>query len=84
MRLIYTCDEQEKGGPSMVKELIINGERCANLPGSNYWVTRDGTLFKMYAVGLHPNRPGYYVSRKLTKRYYSKGQLARLYRKFIN
>ena len=68
----------------MVKELIINGERCVNLPDSDYWVTRDGTLFKLYALGVHGNRPGYYVCHKHTKRYYSKGQLAKLYRKFIN
>ncbi len=68
----------------MVNELIINGERCANLPDSDYWVTRDGTLFKLYSLGTHGNRPGYNVTRKSTKRYYSKGQLAKLYRKFIN
>ena len=68
----------------MVNELIINGERCANLPGSNYWVTRDGTAYKLLPLMPHGKRPGYRVARHATIKYYSKGQLAELYRKFIN
>ena len=68
----------------MIKEVFINGERCVNLPGSDYYVTREGTMFKVLPLSPHGKRPGYRVARGTTKRYYSKEQLARLYSKFIN
>lgn len=67
----------------MIKEVFINGERCVNLPGSDYYVTREGTMFKLYSLSTHGKRPGYNVTRGSTKKYYSKAQLAELYRKFI-
>lgn len=65
-------------------EIFINGKRCVNLPGSDYYVTPEGTLFKMLPLSTHCKRPGYQVTREHTKKYYSKEQLARLYKKFNN
>lgn len=67
----------------MIREVFINGERCVNLPGSDYYVTREGTLFKLCSLSTHGKRSGYQVTRKHTKKYYSKEQLAQLYQKYI-
>lgn len=63
-------------------EIFIDGKRCVNLPGSDYYVTPEGTLLKMLPLSTHGKRPGYQVTREHTKKYYSKEQLAKLYKKF--
>lgn len=83
MRLIYTCDEQEKGGPSMV-DVTYNGTKCVQLPGSDYYVTCEGTLIRVTSLVTKPKRDGYMVTRKGTQRYYSRRQLIQLYEKYSN
>lgn len=52
------------------------------LPDSDYYVTCEGTLYKVTRLVTFKDRPGYRVTRKGTQRYYSKEQLAALYRKY--
>lgn len=63
-------------------EIFIDGKRCVNLPGSDYYVAPEGTLIKVLPMSPHGKRPGYRVARGATKKYYSKEQLAKLYKKF--
>lgn len=63
-------------------EIFIDGKRCVNLPGSDYYVTCEGTLLRVTSLVTKPNRKGYMVTRKGTQKYYSKEQLLKLYDKF--
>ena len=64
----------------MIKELIVNGVRLKRLPGSDYWIMPDGTMFKL--CPLVPNSKGQYHINKNGKRTYrSKSRLASLYDK---
>lgn len=65
-------------------EVFYDGKPCVNLPGSTYYVTSEGTLINAFPLSLHVKRPGYKVTRKGTRKYYSKEQLKDLYKKFRN
>ena len=66
-----------------VKSMIIkDGVEYVQLPGSNYWVCSEGTLIVVLPLHTKGNKPGYVVCRKGTRKYYSKDQLAVLYRKY--
>lgn len=65
-------------------EVFYNGKPCCNLPGSDYWVTSEGTLLCVTTLAPYKERPVYRVTRKGTRRYYTKEDLAKLYEKFLN
>lgn len=64
-------------------EIFIDGKRCCNLPGSDYWVTSEGTLLCVTTLAPYKERPVYRVTRKGTRRYYTKDDLVKLYEKFL-
>lgn len=53
-----------------------------NLPGSDLFVSREGTLYSYSERVPKKNRKGYYVLRQGTKRYYTVESLKQLYEKF--
>lgn len=64
----------------MIKELIVNGVRLKRLPGSDYWMMYDGTLFKV--LQCTSDAKGRYQLRKNGIRCNrSKSKLASLYNK---
>lgn len=62
--------------------VYYDGNLCGNLPGSEYWVTSEGTLLKVTRLATYQDKPGYRVTRKGTRRYYSKEQLKKLHTKY--
>ena len=62
--------------------VTYKGTKCVQLPGSDYYVTCEGTLLRVTSLGTKQNRKGYMVTRKGTQKYYSKEQLLKLYDKF--
>ena len=65
-------------------DVFYNGMPCANLPGSNYYVTCEGTLICVTTKVPYKARSIYRVTRKGTRKYYSKEQLKKLYAKFLD
>lgn len=63
-------------------EVTYKGTKCIQLPNSEYWVTSEGTLLKVTRLATYQNKPGYRVTRKGTRKYYSKEQLKKLHQKF--
>lgn len=63
-------------------DVTYKGTKCVQLPGSDYYVTCEGTLLRVTSLGTKHNRKGYMVTRKGTQKYYSKEQLLKLYAKF--
>ncbi len=63
-------------------DVTYKGTKCVQLPGSDYYVTCEGTLLRVTSLVTKPNRKGYMVTRKGTQKYYSKEQLLKLYDKF--
>ena len=63
-------------------DVTYKGTRCVPLPGSEYFVTCEGTLIKVTCLVTYQGRPGYRVTRKGTQKYYSKDQLLKLYNKY--
>ena len=62
--------------------VTYKGTKCVPLPGSEYFVTCEGTLIKVTCLVTYQGRPGYRVTRKGTQKYYSKDQLLKLYNKY--
>lgn len=54
------------------------------LKGSDYYVTAKGTMYKVTALGTKPTRDGYVVTRKGTRKYYSRDSLVLLFKKFLH
>ena len=65
-------------------EVLYKGKKCCNLPGSDYWVTSEGTLLRVTSLVPYKARAVYRVTRKGTQRYYTKEDLAKLYDKYLN
>ena len=65
-------------------EVTYKGTKCIWLPGSEYFVTCEGTLIKVTSLVTYNNRPGYRVTRKGTQKYYSRESLIKLYKKFLD
>lgn len=65
-------------------EVLYKGKKCCNLPGSDYFVTFEGTLLCVTSLAPYKERPVYRVTRKGTRKYYTKEDLVKLYEKFIN
>lgn len=63
-------------------DVTYKGTKCVPLPGSEYFVTCEGTLIKVTSLVTYHGRPGYRVTRKGTQKYYSKEQLLKLYDKY--
>lgn len=63
-------------------EVTYKGTKCVPLPNSEYWVTSEGTLLKVTRLATYQDKPGYRVTRKGTRKYYSKEQLVKLYDKY--
>ncbi len=63
-------------------DVTYKGTKCVPLPGSEYFVTCEGTLLKVTSLVTYQGRPGYRVTRKGTQKYYSKDQLLKLYDKY--
>lgn len=53
-----------------------------NLPGSDLFVSPEGTLFSYSERVPKRNRKGYYVPRQGTRKYYTVESLKQLYAKF--
>ena len=53
-----------------------------NLPGSDLFVSSEGTLYSYSERVPKKNRKGYYVLRQGTKKYYTIESLRKLYNKF--
>lgn len=68
----------------MAKDIKVTykGTECCNLPGSDYWVTAEGTLLCVTTLAPYKSRPVYRVTRKGTRKYYTREDLAKLYKKF--
>lgn len=64
-------------------EVTYKGTKCVWLPGSEYFVTSEGTLIKVTSLVTYNDKPGYRVTRKGTRKYYSKESLVKLYNKFL-
>lgn len=64
--------------------VIYKGARCVPLPGSDCYVTCEGTLLRVTSPVTKPNTDGYLVSRNGVYRFYSKRQLTRLYNKYTS
>jgi predicted transcriptional regulator len=64
-------------------DVTYKGTKCVQLPGSEYFVTSEGTLLRVTSLGTKRNREGYMVTRKGTQKYYSKAQLLKLYNRFL-
>lgn len=65
-------------------DVTYKGTKCVQLPGSDYYVTCEGTLIKVTFLGTKRNRKGYMVTRKGTRKYYTVESLKQLYIKFNN
>jgi hypothetical protein len=63
-------------------KVTFKGTECCNLPGSDYWVTAEGTLLSVTTLVPYKARPVYRVTRKGTRRYYTREDLVKLYEKF--
>ena len=68
----------------MIQEVFINGERCVNLPGSDYYVNHTGAMFRVTQLVPYKGRDIYRVNRSGARRTYTKEQLRKLYEKFLS